>query len=190
VQASRIFLNCQNNEMKIYKGLLTCIVSAITVFLYSPAHAIPAMDVQFEDLMAQASDVKKSLNLNSNQQVLWQQVESKMRAILSVRLRRREQLQSELKKGLDDPKTELRDWAKKVDAEANLSYLENKQLRELWLTVNDALNDSQRQTILLLLSDQLQRVADTGQESRPGNQPHSQGMGRQRSGGMGGAIPQ
>lgn len=175
--------------MKICKGLLSCLASWLAFLLYSPAYAIPAMDVQLEDLMAQASDVKKSLNLNANQQVLWQQVESKMRAILGARQRRREQLQSGLKKELGDPSAELRDLAKQVDAEADQSTLENKQLRELWLTVNDALNDPQRQTILRLLTDQLLRLADPGHDCKSDDQPHSR-PSRQKQGGMGGALPQ
>jgi hypothetical protein len=176
--------------MKTYQVLLACIATAMVLLLCSDAYAIPAMDVQIEDLMAQTGDVKKSLNLNPNQQVLWQQVESKMRTILGARHRRREQLQSDLKRGLGDPRTELRDLAKKVQAEADLSYPESKQLREFWLTINDALDDAQRQKILLLLADQLQRVADQGHECKSNDQPPPPNRGKQRPGGMGGAMPQ
>jgi hypothetical protein len=174
--------------MKIDKGLLAGFACAMAFLMYTPAVAIPAMDVQFEDLMAQSGDVKKSLNLNPNQQVLWQQSESKMRAILAARMRRRDQLQSGLQKELGDTRTELRDLAKKVDAEADLNYQENKQLRELWLTVNDALTDAQRQTILLFLADRLQLVPDQG--CKCSDQPRARGTSRQKPGGLGGGLPQ
>ena len=80
-----------------------------------------------------------------------------MRTIAEARRRRRGQLQTDMKKGLSDPRAELRDLAKTLDAEYDQSHQENKQLRELFLTVNDALDDNQRQKILVLLADQLQR---------------------------------
>jgi hypothetical protein len=177
--------------MKTYRAIIASICTAIACLLCSAAHAIPVMDVHLEDLMAQASDVKKSLNLNPNQHLLWQQTESKTRAIMSERQRRREQLQAYLKKGLDNPRTELRDLAKQLDAESDASQQENKQLRELWLTVNDALDDAQRQTILVLLADQLQRIADDGHECKPGEPARTRsGMGRQKPGGMNNPMPQ
>jgi len=150
---------------------------------------MPVMDVRIEDLMSQASDIKKSLNLNANQQVLWQQTESKMRAIISARQRRREQLQATLKKGLDDSHAELRDLAKNMANEEDLSYQESRQLRELWLTVNDALDDSQRQTILQLLADQLQRVPDQGCSQKSGDQAPRH-MGRQKQGSLNNPMAQ
>jgi hypothetical protein len=170
--------------MRIRRLILPLTMSAIG-FLHLPvAHAIPVMDVRLEDLMAQDGDVKKSLNLNPNQQLLWQQVESKTRAIVSARQRRQEQLQADLKKGLDDPHAELRDLARKLDAESDADYQENKQLRELWLTVNDALDDTQRQTVLLVLADHLQRVVDDGRDCKSSDKPPLRGMGRQRPGGL------
>jgi hypothetical protein len=142
------------------------------------------MDVHLEDLMTQSSDVKQSLNLNANQQRLWQQVESTMRAIMSERQRRREQLQADLKKGLDNPHAELRDLAKQLGDEEDFSYQENKRLRELWLTVNDALDDTQRRTILLLLTDRLQRMPDEAHECKPADQPRARGPGKQRPNNM------
>jgi hypothetical protein len=178
-----------SDRMKNYRSALTSFAVAAALVVGAAAHAIPVTDVHVEDLMSQASDVKKSLNLNPNQQLLWQQTESKMRAILSARQRRREQLQTDLKKGLDDPHAELRDLAKRMETEDDLSYQENKQLRELWLTVNDALDDPQRETILTLLSDQLQRIPDQGCETKADQQPHMH-TGRQKTPGMNNALPQ
>jgi hypothetical protein len=173
--------------MKIYRELFFFAV-AMALISRLPAYAVPAMDFQPEDLMAQASDVKKSLSLNPNQQVLWQQIETKTKAILADRLRRREKLQFDLNKGLADSNTELRDLAKRMETEADLGYQESKQLRELWLTVNDALDDAQRKTIFLLLADLMQRIPDQGHECKASDQPH--GRAKQRAGGMGGANSQ
>jgi hypothetical protein len=177
--------------MKIYKVYQALFASLIVTLmaLSSSAYAIPAMDVELGDLLPQAGDVKESLNLTPNQRILWGQVESKMRAIAEERRRRRDHLQTDLKNGVADSKTELRDLAKKFDLEANLSEQENKQLRELFLTVNDALDDSQRQKILVLLSEQLQRVPDQVNETKC-EQPKSRSLGRQRSGGVGGSTQQ
>jgi hypothetical protein len=153
------------------------------------ALAIPAMDAQLDDLMMQAIDVKQSLNLTPNQQTLWRQVEGKMHAIAEARRRRRDQLQSDMRKGVADSTTELRDLAKQFEVEEDLSYQENKQLRELFLTVNDALDDVQRKRILVLLSDQLQRVVDQETVAKCA-QPKARGMGRQKSSGAAGNPPQ
>jgi hypothetical protein len=184
---SRI-LNCKNNRMKTYKVLIAGFIMALMTLFSSMASAIPVMDVQLDDLMAQASDLRQSLNLTPNQQILWRQTESKMRTIAETRRRRREQLQADMKKGVSDPKTELRDLAKNLALEDDQSYQENKQLRELFLIVNDALDDKQRQAVLLLLSDHLQRVPDQGNDTKSCDQPKSRGTGRQRGGA--GGVPQ
>src|ERR1035437_6140673 len=148
----------------------TAIGVAVSLLLSSSLYALPAMDIHVEDWVRQASDVRKTLNLNQNQQILWQQVESRVRAILQTRQSRRAHLQADLQLKLDDSKTELRELAKRLDAEDDLSNQENKQLRDLWLTMNDALDDNQRQIILALLADQLQRSADQKPESKSNRQ--------------------
>ncbi len=168
-------------------------IAGIALLISSSAFALPAMEVPVENLMFQADELKKSLNLNQNQQVLWQQVETKIRALLRARLTRREHLQSDLKAGLDDPRTELRDLSNRVDQEADATHQENKQLRELWLTMNDALDDTQRQRVLVLLADQLQRNPDQGHEheqksSRSGGESRGHGGRQKMGGGMGGGM--
>ena len=175
--------------MKTFHGLIACFAVALAMLLSCSVHAIPVMDAELDDFMAQATDVKNSLNLSPNQQHLWSQVEAKMRAIAEARRRRRAKLQTDMKKGLSDPRAELRDLAKTLDAEYDQSYQENKQLRELFLGINDALDDNQRQKILILLADQLQRVEDTGSESKC-EQPKAPSTGRPRRGAGPGTTPQ
>jgi len=167
------------------KNLAVFCIAIVSACLCVRAHALPAMDVQADVLMAQSADLKQGLNLNANQQTLWRQVEAKMRGILDERRRRRDRLQSDLKQDVGNAKTELRDVAKRYDNEADLSYREDKQLRELFLTVNDALDDGQRQIVLAALNDQLQRVPDRGCEgaTKDGEPPRNRGMGRQRGAG-------
>jgi flagellar biosynthesis chaperone FliJ len=175
--------------MKTFQGLIACFAAALALLLSSSAHAIPVMNAELDDFMAQAAEVKNSLSLSPNQQHLWSQVEAKMRAIAEARRRRRAQLQTDMKKGLSDPRAELRDLAKTLDVEYEQSHQENKQLRELFLTVNDALDDNQRQKILVLLADQLQRVDDAGSESKC-ELPKAPSTGRPRGGAGPGTPPQ
>lgn len=162
------------------KSCLAALLSCLCVH----AWALPAMDVQAEVLLSQSADMKQALHLTPNQQTLWRQAEAKMRSIIDERRHRRERLQDALKQGLGKPNAELRDLSKLYDDEADASLREDRQLRELFLTVNDALDDGQRQAVLLALNDQLQRVPDKGCESaRDSEQPHTRGMGRQRGGG-------
>ena len=165
-----------NNPIKFF-------LASICTCFCAHAWALPAFDVQADVLMAQSDDLKQALKLNANQQILWRSTESKMRAILDERRRRRERLQDALKDGTAKSGAELRDLARLYDSEADASYREDKQLRELFLTVNDALDDTQRQTVLAALNDQLQRIPDKGCGSRDGEQPHNRGMGRQRGAG-------
>ncbi|MQA22201.1 hypothetical protein [Rugamonas rivuli] len=156
----------------------------------SPAFALPVMEMRAEDLLPMAAELKKSLNLNANQQILWQQTESKTRNLLRERQARRERLQAATLEATKGANVELRDLAKAVDEETTAAASEEKLLREWWLTVNDALNETQRQTVVQLVGEQLLRVPDNGAH---GAAPHKQEGGEQqhrggRKNGMGGSV--
>jgi hypothetical protein len=156
-----------------------------------PSFAMPFTEIRVEELMRSEGDLKKSLHLNSNQQLLWEQTEAKTRSLLRTRQSRREQLQAKLKTMLGNNGTDLRDVAKDIDADADLSHQEDRQLREYWLTVNDALDDTQRQTVLQFLADQLDRMPGPDTTDRPtGRSPGGMrgGMHGRMGGGMGGSM--
>jgi hypothetical protein len=148
----------------------------------APILVVPLMDMRAEDLLPMVSGFKQSLNLNANQQTLWQQVESRSRAVLRERQRRREALQDKAKSLLARPDVELRGLNAMVEAESALSGQEDRQLRALWLDVNDALDDAQRRQIATFLGEQLMRVVPEG---RPGGE-HGSGKGGERGGERGG----
>jgi hypothetical protein len=168
----------------------------------APAFALPLMDMRPDVLLAMAPDFRKSLNLNANQQTLWQQVEGKSRSILRERQSRREKLQQQAKTLLEGANVELRDLGKLVDAEQDASNAEDKQMRELWLTVNDALDDNQRRQVITFVTEQMLRVDGPEGHGAPGGKEeggrgrggmHGRGgmgggMGRP-GGGMGGGMP-
>jgi hypothetical protein len=78
-----------------------------------------------------------------------------------------------------------------VEAENAASAAEDKQLRELWLGLNDALTDKQRAQVATLLNEQLLRVVPEGRPSgeRGSGEGGNRGMGGRggHRGGMGGA---
>ncbi|SDG93328.1 MULTISPECIES: hypothetical protein [unclassified Duganella] len=156
--------------------------------LLSPAFALPLMEMKAEDYLPMAGELKKSLSLNANQQTLWAQTESKTRNLLRARKERRERLQAATLAGAQTANVELRELAKAVDEESEASAREEKLLREWWLTVNDALSESQRQTVAQTLAEQLQRVQENGGGARPERKEeggeHRGGKGGR--GGMGG----
>jgi len=157
--------------------------------LLSPAFALPVMEMRAEDFLPMAAELKKSLSLNTNQQTLWQQVESKTRNVLRERKARRERLQAATQAGTQGANVELRDLAKAIDAETAIGAEEEKLMREWWLTVNDALNESQRQTVVRLVGEQLLRVQDNGAAPRPERKEEGGGEhrgGGRKGGGMGG----
>jgi hypothetical protein len=153
--------------------------AALALLLHAgSAAASPLMDLRAEDVLPMAPQLRTSLALNANQQLLWQQSEARTRALLRERQARRERLQKLAAQVAARPDAELRELDSAVETEAAASALEDKQLRALWLAVNDALDDGQRRTVLRFLADQLERVRDGAPPAREG------GMGRE--GGHGG----
>lgn len=126
----------------------------------APAFAVPVMDMRAEDLLPMAAEFRKSLNLNANQQTLWAQVESRSRALLRERKARRERVQEATRQGLLAQSVELRELQAGLEAEQAASAAEERQLREWWLGINDALDDRQRQAAAKFLLDQLLRMEE------------------------------
>lgn len=174
-------------RLNFYSTLQRLIVALALGAALSPAFALPVMEMRAEDFLPMAAELKKSLNLNPNQHILWQQTESKTRNLLRERQARRERLLAATLEGSKGANVELRDLAKAVDEETTASALEEKLLREWWLTVNDALNETQRQAVLQLVGEQLQRVPDNG--ARGESAPYRQEGGEQHRGGRkGGSV--
>jgi uncharacterized membrane protein YgcG len=153
------------------------------------ASAVPIAEMRLEDLLPMAPDFKAELKLNANQTTLWQQVEGKSRQLLRERKARRERLQAAVTQGLQAPRLELRDLLAGLDNESTLNLAEEKQLREWWLSVNDALDETQRQMVAQFIAGQMARVMDAAvphSESRgaPGGEHGGRKGGK---GGMGGA---
>jgi hypothetical protein len=147
------------------------------------ALAVPLMDMRAEDLLPMTSEFRKTLNLNANQQTLWQQVESRSRAVLRERQHRREALQDKARALLAKPDVELRELSALVEGESATAVQEDKQLRELWLGLNDALDDAQRRQVATLLNEQLLRLVPEG---RPGGERSGEKGGERGGRGMGG----
>ncbi|SHM85215.1 hypothetical protein SAMN05192549_1037 [Duganella sacchari] len=168
-------------------SLALCRLSATLALsaMLSSALATPVMDMRADDYLPMAAELKKSLNLNANQQTLWSQTETKTRNLLRERKARRERLQEATLAGAQSATAELRDLSKAIDEETTLGASEERQLREWWLTVNDALTESQRQMVVQLISEQLQRAQDNGGGARP---EHKEEGGEHRSGGRRGGA--
>ena len=156
------------------------------------ASAVPIAEMRLQDLLPMAPDFKTELKLNANQQILWQQVENKTRQLLRERQSRRERLQASVQQALASPNLELRDLVGGMDNESTLSLAEEKQVREWWLGVNDALDERQRQAVAVFIAGQMARVMDGGaphgeSRGREGGEPGGRkGGGKGGMGGMGG----
>lgn len=150
----------------------------------SPAFAVPVMDLRAEDFLPLAADLKKQLNLNANQQTLWQQVEGKTRTLLRERKARRERLQASLLAAVQAPGVELRDVNGAIDAETATAAGEEQQLRQWWLGLNDALDEGQRTIVAQQLAEHLLRVQDGG----PGRSGPREDGGEHRGGGRRGGA--
>ena len=124
------------------------------------ASAVPIAEMRLEDLLPMAPDFRMELKLNANQTTLWQQVEGKTRQLWRERKARRERLQAAVTQGLQTPRLELRDLLAGLDNESTQSLAEEKQVREWWLSVNDALDEQQRQAVAQFIAGQMARVMD------------------------------
>lgn len=124
----------------------------------APSFAVPVTSIHAEELVAMAPDVRKTLALNANQQTLWGQVDSRSHAILRARAARRESLQRQAGSVVTTTAPELRTLGAALDAEDATVQAENRQLRELWLTMNDALDEQQRLLVARFIGEQLERV--------------------------------
>jgi hypothetical protein len=168
---------------------------ALAIGSAAPSFAVPLMDMRVDDLLFMSADVKKSLNLTPNQQTVWNQVEGRSRSILRERQRRRDALQEQAKAMLAKPDVELRDLNKAIDAESATTAAEDRQLREAWLEVNDALDDKQRAQVATFVGEQLMRVVPEGHPGgerggeRSGGRPGGMGGHGRRSGGGGMGAP-
>jgi hypothetical protein len=156
--------------------------------LPSPALAVPVFDMHAEDFLPMADDLRKALNLNPNQQILWQQTETKTRNLLRERKIRRDRLQAATQAGTQGANVELRDLTKAIDEETSAAAAEEKLLREWWLTVNDALNESQRRIVAQQVSEHLLRVQDNGGGPRAGGERKEEGGERRGGGRRGGGA--
>ncbi len=177
--------------IRISARLVRACLFAAAVAAAGSSLAVPLMDMRAEDLLPMTAEFKKSLNLNANQQTLWLQVDGKSHALLRERQHRREALQDKAKTLLARPDVELRELSALVEAESAASAQEDRQLRELWLSLNDALDDGQRRQVATLIGEQLQRVAPEGRPNggRGGERSGERGgrgMGGHGRGGMGG----
>lgn len=163
--------------------LLPAVLCA-TALLSAPARAVQLMDVRAEQLIIGAESIRKDLELTPNQQTLWQQTAARVQALLRARQQRRDKLQLALKTALSNGVPDLRELNGSVETEAASSAAEDRQLREWWLVVNDALTDKQRSQVIGLLLSQLERVEADGPRG-PG------GAGREggREGGRGAGGP-
>jgi hypothetical protein len=184
--------------LMITKRFAHACLLALAIGSAVPSFAVPLMDMRVDDLLFMSADVKKSLNLTPNQQTLWNQVEGRSRSILRERQRRRDALQEQAKAMLAKPDVELRDLNRAIDAESAATVTEDKQLREAWLEVNDALDDKQRAQVAAFVGEQLMRVVPDGhggsehggehggQRGSGGGRMGGHGRGGMGGGGMGG----
>jgi hypothetical protein len=150
----------------------------------APSFAVPVYSIHAEELMAMAPDLRKALSLNANQQTLWAQVDGRARAILRERAARRERLQKQARTVVTTPAPELRTLGAAMDAEDAAVQAEDKQLREWWLTMNDALDEKQRAQVAQFVAEQMERVEDGPRQSEP--RERDSGEKRPRGGGPGG----
>jgi hypothetical protein len=152
------------------------------LLLAGAALATPMLDMRAQDLLMMAPDLKQQLKLNANQATLWQQTESRTRALLRERQSREEKLQAATLAALDGKDVELRELSGALDTEDAARAAEEKQLREWWLTVNDALDETQRRQVAVFLAEQLQRKAEGPGGGGNGGPPRGEG-GEGRGGG-------
>ena len=188
------FFSLKANMTRLTKfpraGLQLALAVALALGVSAPSFAVPVESIHAEELIAMAPDLRKSLSLNANQQTLWGQVDSRSHLILRARALRREKLQGTAKTVVGTKSPELRTLGAAMDAEDAAVQLEDKQLREMWLTVNDALDEKQRLMVVEFIGEQMERVEGgpmRESKDKSDSAPKQRSGGRGGMGGMGGA---
>lgn len=165
--------------------LATFAIAAAFLCTQPLAYAVPITDWRADDLLMQAPEIKKELGLTDNQNRLWEQSMRKTRAILRLRKERRDDIDAAAKKLANEPSAELRGLAGALADEAASVHDEDKELREIWFTMNDALDDRQRTLVLARFRSILER-----QPPGPGaGEGRREGGGKPEGGGRGGRGP-
>lgn len=152
------------------------------------AYAVPVTDWRADDLLVQAADIREELGLTDNQDLLWEQSMRKTRAILRLRKERRDALDGASRQLAAEPGAELRSLARALADDAASVHDEDKELREIWFTMNDALDDRQRALVLARFRSILERQPsgpDGGEGRRAGGRREG-GRGGRGPGGMAG----
>lgn len=183
----------QTTSSRLPYWLRTCLL-LVAIAGAGAAYAVPLTDLRAEDLLPMAGDMKQSLGLSPNQQTLWNKAEAASRTILRDRARRRAALQEWARTLLASQDADLRKMDAATDAESATANAEDRQLRALWLDVNDGLDDQQRRQVAGRLGEQLMRVVPEGggRGAAPGgprdeqNRRGGPGNGRGPGSGMGG----
>lgn len=151
------------------------------------ARAVPITEWRADDLLMQAAEAKKELALTDNQNLLWEQSVRKTRAILRLRKERRDALDAAARKAAAEPGAELRTLAAPLQDDAASLHDEDKELREIWFTMNDALDDRQRALVLARVKSMLERQAPgpsgEGRPDRGSGKPEGGIRGRGGPGG-------
>lgn len=156
------------------------------------AYAVPVTDWRADELLMQAPEIKKELGLTENQNLLWEQSMRKTRAILRLRKERRDELDAAARKLAADPAAEPRALARALADDAASVHDEDKELREVWFTMNDALDDRQRALVMARVRSLLERQppepgSGEGRPERPGK-PEGGGRGGRGPGGGGASM--
>jgi hypothetical protein len=146
----------------------------------APVSAAPLVDLLASDILPMSEQLRSDLKLTPNQQILWKQTDQKTRAILRQRQTRRERLQAETDAVLHRPDGDFRELTRGYDEDGVAAEQEGRQLREIWLTMGDALDDHQRKIAQDYILDRMQRASEGSGGGRGGS------GGREKGGGMGG----
>lgn len=170
--------------------LFAAVLSAPTL-----SFAATLFDVPTEEMLRQSGEIRQQLNLQNTQAMLWLQAEGATREMLRERQARRERLLIELGAALSTA-VPLRDLAKKIAAEEDLSLLETRRNRELWLDVDASLDDASRQAFRAAIRQQLEKPQGSkdarkdGEPSPARETPRENRSGRRgQGGGTGGGMP-
>ncbi len=123
-------------------------------------------DLRADALMMKLPELKSNLKLNANQQILWQQSESKTKSLLRARELRMIKVEAGVREMMQQPNVELRDIDARLADEQRASDLDKQQGREIWLVMFDALDDSQRQMVQNFLYEQLMEVEVPEKDSK------------------------
>jgi Spy/CpxP family protein refolding chaperone len=124
----------------------------------------------------------KELNLNPQQEQLWQRAQALQRDAFKTLRAKGEENRAKLRAEIDKPGVDLKQFAESRDQQREQLRAEmdaaRKQVRSAWFSVYDSLDPQQREQVRVAIRDGMDRMGHRGMRHGPHGGAQGESLGR------------